>query len=135
MTLARGLVKLLSQSDGPVANDHGNLTDFGIDLDTISRQQPKCYKITIDGQPIMTDEIDTLRSSEDSLRAKLAEVQLQLHRLIHFETEYEATTKTSSPSVVARIAKMERQKKEMLIELGKLVYARISLIKNKKRAP
>jgi hypothetical protein len=82
----------------------------------------------------MTDEIDTLRSSEDSLRAKLAEVQLQLQRLIYFETEYEATTKTSSPSVVARIAKMERQKKEMLIELGKLVYARISLIRNKKRS-
>jgi prefoldin subunit 5 len=70
------------------------------------------------------DKIDTLRSSEDSLRAKLAEVELQLQRLIDFEIEYEATCKTQCESAISRIAKMERQKKEMLIELGKLVYAR-----------
>jgi hypothetical protein len=70
----------------------------------------------------MTDEIDPLRSSEESLRAKLAEVELQLQRLIDFETEYEATCKTECESAISRIARMERQKKEMLIELGKLVY-------------
>jgi hypothetical protein len=63
------------------------------------------------------DEIDTLR-------AKLAGVELQLQRLIDFEIEYEATTKTQCESAISWIARMERQKKEILIELGKLVYAR-----------
>jgi prefoldin subunit 5 len=51
-----------------------------------------------------SDEIDTLRSSEDSVRAKLAELDLQIRRLM--------------------IARKEREKKETLLELGKLVYAR-----------
>jgi hypothetical protein len=55
-----------------------------------------------------------------SLRSKIAETQLHLQRLMDFEIEYEAQTKTSSPSALLRIARLNAQKKQLLSELDNL---------------